>query len=81
MVDTELLRERMKRCGYTQKEMAKRLGITQPNLSQKINNKRRLSIDQMIEMSEALGIKPSEYRRFFKPCDNDSLRKSVSETI
>lgn len=81
MVNTECLRARMKERGYTQAVLAKRLGLSQPNLCQKLNNKRSFSIEQMIGLSEALGIEPSEYRRFFTERSYETLRLKTIDSV
>ena len=40
MVDTDRLKKRMKELGLTQEAVAEQLGISQPVLSQKLNNVR-----------------------------------------
>ncbi len=46
--------------GYTQEELAEKLGLTQSLVSAYERGTRRLYVDLMIEMAEAFGITPDE---------------------
>ena len=65
MVDTELLKSRMKRLELTQAELAKELGIAQPTFNQKLNNVRLFDIEEAAKLARLLGIAKSEIGVYF----------------
>ena len=51
------LRDAVERTGLTQKEMAKRLGVTQPRVSDIVRgNLDRFSLDSLVQLLDRLGI-------------------------
>lgn len=65
MVNSNKIKGRMKELRLTQADVAKRLGIAPPTVSQKINNVRSFDIDQAGELAAILGIKPYEFGEYF----------------
>lgn len=56
---------RMKESGYTQKTLAKAVGICEASLNQKLKNKGRFRQDEIVRMSEALDIPLAECDQYF----------------
>ena len=56
-----MLRETRQREGTLQTEMATRLGTTQTFISKVERGERRLDVVELIEIFEALGVKPDEW--------------------
>lgn len=65
MVDTGRIKQRMAELGLTQNEIAECLGIARPTANQKINNVRKLEIDEAKKLSELLGIRGTEIWEYF----------------
>lgn len=65
MVDTGRIKQRMSELGLTQNDIAECLGIARPTANQKINNVRKLEIDEAKKLSELLDIKDSEIWEYF----------------
>lgn len=65
MVDTGRIKQRMAELGLTQNDIAECLGIARPTANQKINNVRKLDIDEVKKLSELLGIKNAEIWEYF----------------
>ena len=65
MVDTELLKSRMKRLELTQAELAKELDMAQPTFNQKLNNVRLFDIEEAAKLARLLGIAKSEIGVYF----------------
>lgn len=63
--DRSKLRGRMAEKGISQRKMAATMGITLQSLSRKMSNKTRFSTDDIIQISEILGIEPEEIGRYF----------------
>lgn len=65
MINTEKIKQRMSELGLTQNDIAECLGIARPTANQKINNVRKLEIDEAKKLSELLDIKDSEIWDYF----------------
>lgn len=65
MVNTEKIMARMKEEGVTQKELADRLKIARPTVSQKLRNVRPMFLDEAEKISEVLNIKQSDFGSYF----------------
>ena len=65
MVDTELLKSRMKRLELTQAELAKELDMAQPTFNQKLNNVRLFDVEEAAKLARLLGIAKSEIGVYF----------------
>lgn len=56
---------RMKECGFTQKQLAKDIGINKATLSTKLNNHFSFSQDEILAICELLNIPASEISDYF----------------
>ena len=65
MINTEKIKQRMYELGLTQNDIAECLGIARPTANQKINNVRKLDIDEVKKLSELLGIEGTEIWDYF----------------
>ena len=65
MVNTELLKSRMKRLELTQAELAKELDIAQPTFNQKLNNVRLFDVEEIAKLARLLGIARTEIGIYF----------------
>lgn len=57
MVNSILLKARMVEKGYTQDELAKKIGISPQSLNYKINNIREFKVSEIYRICKILGIK------------------------
>ena len=62
MIDTKKVRARMLILGLTQHAVAKQMGINTATLNQKINNNRRMYIDEFFKLCEILKLHTEEER-------------------
>lgn len=65
MLNTEMLKARMKEKSVTQKEIADVLGIAPPTVSQKINGIRPMDLEEAKTIAERLDIDSSEFGFYF----------------
>lgn len=65
MVNTELVKRRMKRLELTQAELAKELDMAQPTFNQKLNNVRLFDIEEVAKLARLLAIAKSEIGVYF----------------
>ena len=65
MVNTALLQEKMKNNGFTIKELANRIGLSQTGLFNKIHNKREFKGSEINSMSIALRLTKADVNRIF----------------
>ena len=65
MVNSKALKSKMTLLEIKQEYLADKLKISQSALSQKLNNERSVTIDEMFRMSEILKIKPSDFKFYF----------------
>lgn len=61
--NSNLLRGRIAEKGYTQREVAKMIGITYQSFSEKINNKSNFKVSEIIKLCDILDI--SDKDRYF----------------
>jgi transcriptional regulator with XRE-family HTH domain len=62
MTNTNKLKARIKEKGYTQEEVAKKLGRSMVSFNYKINNKREFTADEFLALCKILSIEePFEY--------------------
>lgn len=59
------LLEILKSKNMTQKDLAKRAGITEATLSRYLHHRRRLSLDNVVNISIALGISVDEFIKIY----------------
>ena len=65
-INTLKLKSRIIELGYTQEEIAKSMDLDTSTFSLKINNKRRIYIDEVITLCKLLEInKPIQLREYF----------------
>lgn len=55
---SQLLKNHIKKCGYTQKELAEELGITQPQVNNIVSARERLGLKNAQKFARALDIDP-----------------------
>lgn len=65
MIQTGLLKEKMREKGVTQKKLADLLELKQPTVSQKLNNDRPMDLEEAEIVAKALGISDEEFRKYF----------------
>ncbi len=64
MINTAAVKARMKALRMTQREAAEKLGYTQATLSLKLNNRRRMTVEEAWALAKLLGVE-EELRRYF----------------
>ena len=62
MIDTRKVRARMLLLGLTQPDLAKQMNINVATLNQKINNKRRIYMDEYLKLCEILQLNTTAER-------------------
>lgn len=62
MIDTKKVRARMLLLGLTQPAVAKQMGINVATFNQKLNNNRRMYIDEFFKLCEILKLDTEEER-------------------
>lgn len=65
MLNANKIKGRIKELGLVQSDIAKKLGLAEPTVSQKINGKRPMNLDEARELAEMLGIDNSEFGSYF----------------
>lgn len=65
MLNTNKIKGRMKELGFLQSDVAKRLNLAEPTVSQKINGKRPMDLDEAKALAEMLHIDKSEFGAYF----------------
>lgn len=65
MLNSEMIKARMKEKNVTQKDIANILGIAPPTVSQKINGVRPMDLNEAEAIAKKLDIMPSEFGRYF----------------
>lgn len=65
MVNTEKVMTRMKERGVTQSDIAEKLDIARPTVSQKLRNVRPMFLDEAERVCELLGIGADEFGTYF----------------
>ena len=56
---------RIKECGFTQKTLAKSIGISNSTLSAKLNNKNAFTVTETADICRLLGISKHEIGEYF----------------
>lgn len=65
MINTKLLKSYFVKNGFTQEEIAKKIGISYQSLSDKINNKVQFKVDEVSSLCEILEITHDKDDIFF----------------
>ena len=65
MINSQAIKARMKELGVTQKDLAERLGVAKPTVSQKINGVRPLYLDEAEIIAEAISLTAAEFSQIF----------------
>lgn len=65
MVNTNMLKEKMKELQLTQADVAKELSLSPPTVSQKLNNVRNFNLEEAVKLSDMLHIKTGEFGTYF----------------
>ncbi len=65
MINTKLLKSYFVKNGFTQEEIAKKIGISSQSLSDKINNKVQFKVDEVSSLCEILEITHDKDNIFF----------------
>lgn len=65
MLNTNKIKGRMRELGIVQADVAKRLELAEPTVSQKINGKRPMDLDEARALAEMLHIDNSEFGSYF----------------
>lgn len=65
MLNTILLKQRIKELGFNQAYLADNLGISTPTMCQKLNGVRPLKLDEAEKIADALVIPDSRFCEFF----------------
>lgn len=65
MINSNKLKGRIVEMGLSQSLVANHLNISQPTLSQKINNLREMDLSEAEKLAELLHIPDSEYGSYF----------------
>lgn len=63
--DYSMLLGRMKERGFTQEKLAKTLGISECSVNFSLNNKRNFRQDEILKMTEVLGIPGKKIEEYF----------------
>ena len=63
--DYSMLLGRMKERGFTQEKLAKALGISECSVNFSLNNKRNFRQDEILKMTEVLGIPSKKLEDYF----------------
>ena len=65
MVNTVELKVAMMRRGLTQVKAAEAMGMSQPELSYKINNKHQFKVSEIAKLRDLLGLSPEQMNEIF----------------
>lgn len=65
MINSNKIKGRMKELGFIQADVARELNIAEPTVSQKINNKRPMDLDEARVLAQMLRIDNSEFGVYF----------------
>ena len=80
MINSNKVKGRIVELGYTQKEAADYLGISQPTFNQKINNVRPMDVDEAERLAIFLKIADNEYGIYFfyQPVAQRNIDEAIS---
>lgn len=65
MINSQLIKTRMREMGITQKDVADAIGIAAPTVSQKINGIRPMDLDEARTLADLLQIDSGEFGSYF----------------
>lgn len=65
LINSNKIKGRMVELGITQKEMAEKMGLAAPTISQKINNVRPMDLIEAEKIAEILRITENEFGEYF----------------
>ena len=65
MINTVELKVAMMRRGLSQAKAAEAMGICQPTLNCKINNKRQFKVSELTKLRDLLGLSPEQMNEIF----------------
>lgn len=65
MVNSELIKDRMRKKNKTQRDIADALQLKTPTVSLKINNKRPMFLDEAEKIAKILDISDNEFGSYF----------------
>lgn len=65
MLNTEVLKRRMREMGISQSELAGVLGVATPTMCQKLNNIRPLMLDEAEQIAKKLQIADKDFSDYF----------------
>lgn len=63
--DYSLLLGKIKECNYTQEKLAKAIGISECSVNFSLNNKRNFRQDEIMKITELLGIPKTRIEEYF----------------
>lgn len=76
LINSNKIKGRMVELGITQKEMAEKMGLAAPTISQKINNVRPMDLIEAEKIAEILRITENEFGEYFFA---EMLRNATTE--
>lgn len=65
LINSKKMKGRMVEMGITQKDIAEKLGVAAPTVSQKINNVRPMDLVEAEKIADMLNISDFEFREYF----------------
>lgn len=65
MLNSNKIKGRMKEMGIIQADVAKKLNLAEPTVSQKLNGKRPMDLDEARALADMLKIDNSEFGAYF----------------
>jgi predicted transcriptional regulator len=65
MINTRKIKGRMQELGVLQADVAKTLGLAEPTVSQKINGKRPMDLDEAKKLAQMLNIDKCDFGAYF----------------
>ena len=68
MLNTNKIKGRMRELGIVQADVARRLNLAEPTVSQKINGKRPMDLEEARALADMLRIDNSECGAYFFSC-------------
>ena len=68
MLNTNKIKGRMRELGIVQADVARRLNLAEPTVSQKINGKRPMDLEEARAFADMLRIDNSEFGAYFFSC-------------
>ena len=65
MVNTNMIKSRLMYYGKKQEDLAKELNLSQSTINQKLNNARKITIDEAFKIKKFLNIPDEEFETYF----------------